>query len=145
MLTAVVQQVLWQSLLDFWRHAPAADFAPGKVIDLSRWAKLWGSFPILERTKRRLYVREEYDRMYRRLVAASKSTKPECPGVVITGQPGIGESTSARKSRSTHIVPRKVMFRYLRPTSAHSGWRRRHLCARSEETCPLPRQCRLLH
>ena len=149
MLTCVVQeaeeQEFWQEFLDYWRHKTPEDFAPNKIIDLSMWMDIWGSWPMLEETNGRLYVREEYVIMYLRLVAASESADPKYPGAVITGQPGIGEYTSVRNNRSTHIVRRQVVFRYLRSTSAHLGVSRRYLCTRYADTRPLPRQRRLPH
>ena len=91
MLILVVKQQLWQSLLDYWRNREDAAFEPGTVIDLSQWSNLWGCWPILIATKGRLYVREEYGRMYQRLVAASKAVDRIHQGVVVTGQPGVGE------------------------------------------------------
>ncbi|KAI0731438.1 hypothetical protein C8Q76DRAFT_793502 [Earliella scabrosa] len=83
---------LWQALLDHWRNVGPDAFLPGRVLDITPWGSLWGPWALFEITHGRLYVREEYDEMYRRLVGAFRSIAPVHLGVAITGQPGIGKS-----------------------------------------------------
>ena len=62
-----------------------------RMLEVTPYEEIWLELSLLRTSRGWLYVREEYELMYDRMVIASANR--DVPGVVMTGQPGIGTQT----------------------------------------------------
>ena len=61
------------------------------MLEVTPYEEIWLELSLLRTSRGWLYVREEYELMYDRMVIASANR--DVPGVVMTGQSGIGTQT----------------------------------------------------
>ena len=60
------------------------------MLEVTTHPEIWLELDLLQQSRGWLYVREEYELMYDRMVIASADEDEDVPGVLMTGQSGIG-------------------------------------------------------